>query len=172
MASQALADYYLEKSYRKAASTPASVQALPDVGEVTLRGVMAKSAAEQESRSAAEDLELARSRLDERARQAQNRLSLEQDELSGARKGNVWATGISLANLALTGLGGYAQLKEAEKHENLYERILSQKKDLLDLKRRQHEDFLNLVEPFLTTVKGSRRSWHESLKPSSTIQST
>lgn len=166
MASRALAEYYLEKAYRKAASMPASAQAQPDLGAITLKGVSEMATAEQEAQSAGQRLELAQAKLAERARQAQETTGFKQEELRAARKGNVWATGIGLANLALTGLGGAAGIKEAEKEEAFRTKMLAGREEMKAIQERQLEDLKGMMPPFLGNLQQSGTgSWFKKLKP-------
>jgi hypothetical protein len=172
MASQALADYYLEKAYRRAGAMPQSVQALPDLGEITLQGVAAKAAAAGEAEGMGQELSLAQQRLDERARQATERLGLQREELRAGRKGNVWATGIGLANLALTGMGGAAQIKEAEKQEDFYAKLLAQREEIQGIKQRQFESMQGMMPSFLESLQGGSTNWWRRMRPTGTMMST
>ena len=66
-----------------------------------------------------------------------------------------WATGISLANLGLTGLGGYVQLKEAERQENINKLLMEHATEMGDLKKKVYRDIIDILKKQKGMLLGS-----------------
>ena len=141
-----LTDIYYEKALRKIEATPPDVQALPGAEDLTLAYVSQKTMEEERDREFAQGLGLAKERLAERTRQAHESLGLRKEVLGEFKKQGRWATGISLANIGLTGLGGYAKLKEAERQENITNLLIKHATEMADLKKKVHMDIIDILK--------------------------
>jgi len=155
-----ITDYYYGRALRRVMATPQDVQAIPSTEDITLQYVSTRAGEEEQAKSRAASREIGRERLKERRRQAGERLALKKESLRESRRQGKWATGISLANLALTGWGGYIKIKEAEKQEALTEKRIKAVDELMGLKRKYQSDLSDLLLPYI------KRSWHQRLRPS------
>jgi len=155
-----ITDYYYGRALRRVMATPQDVRAIPSTEDITLKYVSSRAGEEEEAKSREATRKIGRERLKERGRQAGERLALKKEGLREARRQGKWATGISLANLALTGWGGYIKIKEAEKQEALTEKRMQAIDELMGLKRKYQSDLSDLLLPYI------QRSWHQRLRPS------
>jgi len=159
-------DYYYGRALRRVMATPQDVRAIAPTEDITLQYISAKAGEEEQAKSAEASREMGRERLKERGRQAGERVGLKKESLREARRQGKWATGISLANLALTGWGGHIKIKEAKKQEALTEKRIQAIDELMGLKRQYQKDLSDLLVPHI------KRSWHQRLRSSYGFEAT
>jgi len=153
-------DYYYGRELPRVMATPQDVRAIAPTEDVTLAYVSAKAGEEEQAKSREAGREMGRERIKERGRQTGERLGLRKESLREARRQGKWATGISLANLALTGWGGAIKLKEAEKEATLDRKREERLQKSLDLEENRYKKF----EDFFSRNAGF--DWHKFLQPS------
>jgi len=112
-------DYYYQQALRKRDRTPGSVRALPTTQDIDLAYITAETRKAEEARQFGEKIAMGRKSLAELSRQHDARMGFRYELLDDAKKANRWATGISLANLGVAGIGAKISLEEAKKQELL-----------------------------------------------------
>ena len=153
-------DYYYGRALRRVMATPQDVRAIAPTEDISLQYISAKAGEEEQAKSSEAGRQMGRERLKERGRQAGERFGLKKESLREARRQGKWATGISLANLALTGWGGYVKIKEAEKQtafDRKREERLQKSLELQEKQNKMYEDFFS---------KNAGFNWHKFLRPS------
>ena len=128
-------NFYYQRGLRKLLTTPTEVRAIPTTEELTMThvGGQAKEEAGEVARS--------QSRAFRKKRLA-DVMRFRGKKLSAAKEQGRRATVIQLGNLALTGVGGYRNIQQAEKQSAMFEEIGKSYEDLKNIQKRYYEQLL------------------------------
>jgi len=156
-------EYYYQQALRRLGRTPGEARALPSAQDLTLAYVSADTMEDERAREAAEDIRLGKARLTEAGRQRGENLALERYTLGELEKQDETATMISLANLGVQAISGYAGLKWVAEREKRDKELMAMHKDILKMKKKGLKFWDDLAPLFKKTAAGSGTSWHQLL---------